>query len=122
MHQLHLADKLFPDYAVAVRFDVGDEASNCITTLIRIDSGSPTLLEVWLADSTSGGVTAIPPNSVTFNTGVVIDTFAANKHYKILAPSTGVVSVTVSYPADNTWYWAAARQGRVVYSAGLNFD
>ena len=117
-----LADKLFPDYAAAVRMTVGAESSNVINTLIRIDTGEVTLLHLWLADAKSGGVTGVAPSSVTFLAGSVIHTFAANKHYLVLTPANGVISVTVGYSGDYTWYWAAARHGRVLYSAALDFD
>jgi hypothetical protein len=117
-----LADKLFPDYAAGIKLDVGSEVSDEILTQIRVDTGNYTLLRLWLADSKGGGVTATSPTSVTFNSGAVLQTVASNKHYLVIAPSTGVVSATVEYNGDQTWYWAAARQGRAYYSSALNFD
>lgn len=117
-----LADRLCPDYAAAIRFSVGAEQSNTVNTLIRVDAAEPTLLNLWLADAKGGGLTAFAPNSVTFSAGSVIQTLAANKHYLVLAPATGVISVDVAYTGDFTWYWAAARHGRVVYSNGLDFN
>ena len=117
-----LADKLFPDYAVAVRLDVGDENANTIDTLIRIDSGTYTLLQLWLTDAKGGGETATTPSGVTFNSGIVLQTITTNKQYLVLTPATGIVSVSVNYTGDHTWYWAAARQGRAYYSAALDFE
>ena len=117
-----LADKLFPDYAAAIRMDVGDESANTIDTQIRVDSGTYSLLHCWLADAKGGGETSLAPSSVTWNTGTVIQTVTTRKQYLILMPTTGVVSVTVGDSADRSWYWAVARHGRVYYSSALNFD
>ena len=81
-----LADKLFPDYAVALRLDVGDESADVIDTLIRIESGSYRLLHLWLADAKGGGETATAPTSVTFSSGTVLQTVTANKQYLVLTP------------------------------------
>lgn len=117
-----LADKLFPDYAAGIRFDVGEEVSDEIVTQIRVDSSNYTLLRLWLADSKGGGVSATTPSNVTFNSGVVLQTITSKKHYLVIAPTTGIVSATVDYNGDQTWYWAAAQQGRAYYSTALNFD
>lgn len=117
-----LADKLFPDYAAGIRMDVGDESSNTISTQIRIDTGTYTLLRCWLADAKGGGETSTTPTSVTWNNGTVLQTITANKQYLILMPTTGVVSVNVNYSGDHSWYWAAARHGRVYYSSVLDFE
>jgi len=117
-----LADKLFPDYAAGMHIDVGDEVADAIATQFRVDTGTYSLLRCWLADSHGGGETALAPASVTWNTGVVLQTVTAKKHYLVLVPATGVVSVTVGYTGDWSWYWAATRQGRVYYSSALNFD
>lgn len=117
-----LADKLFPDYAADIRLDVGDEKSDAIDTLIRVESSTCTLLHCWLADSSGGGESATAPTKVTWQTGTVLQTVTANKQYVILTPTTGVVSVSVEYAGDYSWYWAVARQGRVYYSSALDFD
>ena len=117
-----LADKLFPDYAADIRMDVSDEVSDAIATQIRVETATYSLLHCWLADSKGGGETSLAPAAVTWNTGIVLQTVTTKKQYLILVPSTGVVSVTVSYTGDWSWYWAAARHGRVYYSSALNFD
>lgn len=117
-----LADKLFPDYAAGIKFDVSSEVSNEIDTQICVDTSNYTLLRLWLAESKGGGESAFTPTSVTFNSGVVLQTITSKKHYLVVAPTTGVVSVTVNYTGDRTWYWAAARHGRVYYSSALDFD
>ena len=117
-----LADKLFPDYAAAIRMDVGDESANAIDTVIRVESSTYTLLRCWLADAKGGGETSTAPTSVTWNTGIVLQTVTADKQYLILTPTTGVISVSVAYSGDHSWYWAAARHGRVYYSSVLDFD
>jgi hypothetical protein len=117
-----LADKLFPDSAFGIHLSVADEIADEITTQIRVAAGSYTVLRCWLADARGGGETALAPADVTWNTGIVLETIAANKHYIVLAPTAGVVSVTVSYTGDWSWYWAAARHGRVHYSSVLDFD
>ena len=117
-----LADKLFPDYAADIRFDVAPEISNNIVTQIRVETSSYTLLRCWLADSHGGGETVLAAPTVTWNSGTILQTVTANKQFVVLLPATGVVSVTVSHSGDHTWYWAAARQGRVYYSSALDFD
>ena len=117
-----LADKLFPDFAADIRMDVGEESANTIDTQIRVETGTYTLLHCWLADSKGGGETSLAPDSVTWNSGTVLETVTANKRFLIVTPATGVANVTVGYSGDNTWYWAVARYGRVYYSSSLNFD
>lgn len=117
-----LADKLFPDYAVDIRMDVGDESADTIDTQIRVETKTYTLLRCWLADAKGGGETSLAPTSVTWNSGTVLQTVTTKKQYLILTPTTGVVSVSVNYSGDRTWYWAAARHGRVYYSSALDFE
>ena len=117
-----LADRLAPDYAAAVAFDVGDESANAIVTSIRTALSARSLLHCWLADSIGGGETSTAPDSVVFNDGVVIETATADKRFLVVTPTTGVLSVTVNYVGDRSWYWATARHGRVFYSPVLNFD
>lgn len=117
-----LADHLVPDWAAQIATTVGDESSNNIQTIIRVATGTYSLLDCWLADSVGGGITGSTPTSVTFNTGTVLETIVANKRFLILAPATGVVTVTVNYGGDRTWYWAVSRHARVYYSSSLNFD
>ena len=117
-----LADKLFPDYAADIRMDVGDESANTIDTVIRVASSTYTLLHCWLADSKGGGETSMAPTSVNWNSGTILQTVTTNKQYLILTPTTGVINVRVAYSGDHSWYWAAARHGRVCYSSALDFD
>jgi hypothetical protein len=118
-----LADKLFPDYAADIRMDVAEETpSNTIDTQIRVETGTYTLLHCWLADSKGGGETTLAPTTVTWNSGIVLQTVSVKKQYLILTPTTGVVSVTVGYGGDYSWYWATARHGRVYYSPVLDFE
>lgn len=117
-----LADKIFPDYAADIRMDVGDESGNEITTQIRVETGTYTLLRCWLADAKGGGETSVAPASVTWNGGTVLQAVTAKKQYVIVTPATGLLSVTVNYTGDHTWYWAAARHGRVYYSSALYFE
>ncbi len=117
-----LADRLAPDFATAVSFDVGDESANAIVTSIRTAISTRSLLHCWLADSVGGGETSTAPDSVVFNDGVVLEIATASKRFLIVTPITGVLSVTVNYVGDRSWYWATARHGRVFYSPILNFD
>ncbi len=117
-----LADKLFPDYAADIRMDVGEESSNTIDTQIRVETGTYTVLHCWLADAKGGGETSLAPDSVAWNSGTVLQTVTAKKQYLILTPTTGVVSVSVGYSGNRSWYWAAARHGRVYYSPVLDFE
>jgi hypothetical protein len=116
-----LADRLAPDWAAQITIDVGEEVSNAIATSIIAVTGTYSLLECWLADAPGGGISAYSPASVTWNTGTVLQTITANKHYLIVTPYTGVADVTVSYPASRTWYWAVCRHGRVHYSSQVFF-
>lgn len=118
----NLADRLAPDYAVAVAFDVQPESGNTIVTSIRTALAAYSLLYCWLADTPGGGETTTAPDSVTWNEGVVLQTITANKRYLVITPTTGVASVTVGHAGDRTWYWAVSRLGRVFYSPSVNFD
>ncbi|RMF85925.1 MAG: hypothetical protein D6744_00530 [Planctomycetota bacterium] len=116
-----LAEKLFPDYSVAVKMDVGDEVSNNIDTTIRVDNSDYSLLHCWLADGVGGAPTATAPTSVTWPTGSVVQTLAANKHFLVVTPKTGVLTVTVNNAGAGSYYWAVARFGKVYYSNQLSF-
>ena len=116
-----LADKLFPDHAVNVRFDVGTEIANAIDTTIRVESSDYSLLHCWLADSVGGALTATAPTSVTWPAGSVVETIAANKHFLVVAPKTGVLTVTVNKTGAADYHWAVSRYGKVYYSNQLSF-
>lgn len=117
-----LADRLAPDWASQITIDVGAENSDAIQTTVRTALGTQSLLQCWLADTGSDGETTTAPDSVTWNTGTVLETVTANKRYWIITPSTGIADVTVNFTGDHTWRWAVARYGRVFYSSSLNFD
>lgn len=117
-----LADRLAPDYAAQITFNVGSESSDNVQTSIRTALGTYSLLHCWLADSAGGGESGTAPASVTWNTGVVLQTITANKRYLILTPSTGVADVTVNYAGVKTWYWAVSRYGRAFYSSQVRFS
>ncbi len=116
-----LADILAPDWAAQIDIDVGIRDNLTIPTSIRTAIGSFSLLECWLADSSGGGLTSTAPGVVTWNTGVVLQTITANKHYLIITAHTGVADVSVTDAGPRTWYWAICRQGRVYYSSQLYF-
>lgn len=117
-----LADRLFPDHASQIGLEVGAEVANKITTTIRDDSGSYSLLHCWLADAKGGGETSLAPTSVTFTGATVLQTITAAKRFLIVTPSSGLATAVVDYSGDRTWYWAFARTGRVFYSNAVNFD
>lgn len=118
-----IADRLFPDIAAAVRFVVGNESSDSLSTQIFDDSGQFALLHCWLADVKGGGETTLAPDAVTWGPeAVVLQTITTRKRYLIVTPSSGALSVSVSYAGDREWYWAVSRAGRVFYSSELDFD
>ncbi|TWT40411.1 hypothetical protein RAS1_41200 [Phycisphaerae bacterium RAS1] len=116
-----LADRLAPDSAVQVNMTVGDESANAIQTSIRLATTGPHLLRCWLADDYGGAETSAAPASVTWNSGVVLQTVTALKHFWIVTPATGVADVTVNYVGPHVYYWAVARAGLVKYSGQLYF-
>jgi hypothetical protein len=116
-----LADRLAPDWAAQVSMSVGAEINNLVTTAIVVPTGAYSLLDCWLCDAPGGGLTATAPSSVTFNTGVVLETIVANKRYLVITPTTGIVDVTVSCALARSWYWAVSRYARVYYSTRLAF-
>lgn len=116
-----LADRLFPDYAAQITMQVGDEVANTIETTIRVATGSPSLLHCWLADAIGGGLTSTPADTVAFSGGAVLQTVATGRHYVIVAPASGVVVASVTHASAQSWRWAVARHGRVLYSTALGF-
>jgi len=116
-----LADRLAPDWAAQICMDVGDESGNTVQTTVRATTGTYSLLECWLADTAGGGLTSTAPTSVTWNTGTVLQTITASKHFLVITPSSGVLSVSVNYSGTRNWYWAVSRQARVYYSTQLQF-
>lgn len=117
-----LADRLFPDFAEQIRIDVGSESAGSIVCTIREDSGTNSLLHVWLADSKGGGETGAAPTSVLWSGATILETISASRRWQVVSPTNGVASVTVNFGGDHTWYLAVARHGRVYYSNALNFD
>ena len=110
-----------PDWAVLVKMDVGPLLSGSIQTTIRVPTGEASVLHCWLADEPGGGLTTTAPTTVTWDTGSVLHTFTAGKHYLLLTPATGVLTVTVSHGATRAWWWGVARYGRAYYSEKLQF-
>ena len=53
---------------------------------------------------------------------IAVEIATADKRFLVVTPTTGVLSVTVNYVGNRSWYWATARHGRVFYSPVLNFD
>ena len=115
-----LADRLAPDYASQVAIDVTG-SDPYISVTIRTAIGSYSLLDCWLADSVGGGLTATAPNGISFSSGVIVQTVVNLKHYRILTPTSGVVTMTVTSTIAHTWYLAASRGGRVYYSSSIHF-
>lgn len=116
-----LADRLFPDWAAQIKIDVGSLAAGGIPTHILTPTGGFNLLETWLADSSGAGVTTTAPTSVTWTVGTVVQEIVSKRHFLILSPDTGSVSVSVAYGSPKTWRWAVPRSGRVYYSDALFF-
>lgn len=117
-----LAERLFPDFATAVRSDVGAAVGGEIKTTMLMPTGVFNLVEVWLADGSGQGVTPTAPLGVNWNIGTVLREIEAKKHYIMLTPDTGVLDVTVVFGSPKTWRWAVARNGRVHYSDALFFS
>lgn len=116
-----LADRLAPDFAAAVSFTVAPESGNNVQTSIRTAIGVYSLLDCWLADNSGGAESGTAPNSVTWNSGTVLETITANKRYLVITTSTGILDVTVNYPGVKNWHWAVTRLGRIYYSSTLAF-
>ena len=116
-----LADRLFPDFAEQIRIDVSVESSNSVICTIREDSGTNSLLHVWLADAKGGGESAVTPTGVNWSGATILETITASKRWQVVTPTNGVATVTVNFGGDHTWYLAVARHGRVYYSNALNF-
>jgi len=117
-----IADRLAPDWAAQISIDVGEESANTVETTIRAAVGTYSLIDCWLCDSVGGGLTAVAPASVTFNTGTVLETITANKRFLVITPTNGVVSATVTQSGTASWRWAVSRYGRVYYSTSLDFS
>jgi hypothetical protein len=116
-----LADRLAPDYASQVVLSVGALAAMAINTTIRTALSTVSLLRCWLTDAGATGETATTPDNVTWNSGVILQTVTAKKHYWVLTTTTGAIDVSVQYGSVHTWRWAVARQGRVYFSSNLIF-
>ena len=116
-----LADRLFPDFATALHIDVGPRVSGTIAATLRAPVTQFTLLDVWLSDTSGGGVTGTSPGSFTWSTGTVVEEVIADRHYRVLTTETGLAGVSISASGPKTWYLAIARNGRVYYSTGLSF-
>lgn len=116
-----LADRIAPDFASLMRVDVGEEDANVVQTQVSTGLGTYSLLDLWLADAYTPGLTPLAPTSVTFNSGTVLETIVANRRYLVVTTAAGLVDVSVQYTGARTWRWAVSRYGRVVYSDPLYF-
>jgi hypothetical protein len=79
------------------------------------------VLDCWLADAAGGGLTTATPTNVTIETGVILETIVTKKRYLVIAPTNGVVTLTVNYTGAGTWYWGVSRYARAYYSTALHF-
>lgn len=116
-----LADRMFPDVATALHIDVGPLAGGAIVVSVRAPVSAVTLLDIWLADVSGSGVSGTSPISLTFTSGTVVEEVVANLHYRILTTSTGIAQLAIAGAGPKSWYLAAARSGRVLYSAAVHF-
>lgn len=116
-----LADRLAPDWAAWLTFAVGAKVGTTITTTIRSALPAVSIVDLWLADGFGQGLTSVTPASVTFTSGTVLQAVVANKWWRVITPSTGIVTVNVVFAGVWTWKWAASRGGVVYYSYDLAF-
>lgn len=116
-----LADRLAPDWAAQVALDVGEESGNEVVTSIRAAIGTYGLLDCWLCDTVGAGLTTTAPYAVDWLSGTVLETVVAKKRYRVITPTSGVVSAKVTQSGTATWRWAVSRHGRVYYSSPLQF-
>lgn len=116
-----LAERLFPDWATQIVSTVGALSGRSIATTILAPTGGNSLLTCWLADTTGGGLTSTAPDTVTWNSGVVVQEVVTKKLYLVVTPDTGTAQVTVTHNPSRNYRWALARTGRVYYSSLLVF-
>jgi hypothetical protein len=114
-----LAERIAPDMASYVSLGLVTEVGK-VTTTFRMNFPSRTLLRVWLADTVGGPETTLAPDTVTWNTGTVIEQITAKQHYLVATDNAGIASAVVENNFAATWFWGIARGSRVFYSAPLN--
>ena len=116
-----LANNLAPDYATTVKASVGAEAADTIQTTINAGVSGVSMLDIWLADTSGGGRTTTTPASVSVSTGTILMTLDANRYFRVLTSSAGLLVVNVTYLGARDWYWGISRLGLATYSTKLHF-
>lgn len=117
-----LADRLAPDTAGYLSIAVQPEEGDVIRTSFRTAYAGYSLFDLWLADDWGGGPTGTAPTTVSFAPGTVVETIVDKKRYLVLTSGTGVIEAAVTWGGTRSWFWAATRYGRVLYSDELRFS
>lgn len=118
------------DLLNTVSISVGSESGNNIDVSIQVKDvktaansvAARRVLEVWLSDTNSGGITATAPSAgASVQTGTAMDVITTDKHFRLITDATGAAVVRVSEVGAVTWYLAVRLQDRIVYSGAITF-
>lgn len=114
-----LADIIAPDTASFVSVSFAPDITGTVATF-RANTSRSVLLRLWLADNFGGGVTNETPQTVFWDTGVVLEEVDSNKQYVVATNTVGVAQCLVlTNASETTWYWGVARGSRTFYSSAM---
>jgi hypothetical protein len=96
------------------------EASNARVVTIQVrDLGGANvaaerLVRVWISGTDKGAeVGTAPSGGVVVNTGTILQTITAGKHYLLVTNASGVAQITLSHTGAGTFYVMAEYAGRI---------
>lgn len=77
-------------------------------------------IEVWLS-ATAGGAAVSTNTTLTATTGVVVGSYTANAHVKVMTDATGKAVMSIVITGDATRYLCVQVGGTVFYSSELSW-
>lgn len=115
-------------YVPKLTHSVAAESGNNIDVTIQVkDVGANNiaaihLIELWVADSATGGLCASAPNGgITVTTGTQIQSVTLNKHIRACTDANGTLVVRVTDSGTPTFYLRAQVAGQMYTSGAITF-
>lgn len=111
-------------------FTIADEVANArdITVTVKTLETTPgaiasrRVLEIWIADSTSGWETGTVPNGgISVEDGVEMDVLTVDKRLRLMTEADGTARVRITHTSTGTWYMRVRIGSKVFTSSAITF-